>query len=324
MIELKQLKLFTLNSLLTCFIVILKVYCQLITAEDNDVHFDFNKYFKVNIATNKPIMLETLVTLYNPHAWPGPNDTHTSTPKPTTTSMPFRRQRARFAYGLRRSAAEFRNHGYGYDWNISQPVTYRPIIYENNMNKTYIPNNYDTNFTISPINRKFYDTNYDHIYGANNTFTYRQNYTQDYYNNNNTVKWTTFVPNYSYGYRIVTERPLFSYNVNNTRNFPVYRPKVLVRNEWPTVRNFTLQTIGNQTANSTFRCEYMRYFGYYADINTNCRVFHVCTPDGRKSTFICPYGLLFNQKLTVCDWSRNVDCRQSIQFYDTNNLKFDN
>ncbi|CAG2117078.1 unnamed protein product [Medioppia subpectinata] len=272
-----------------------------------------------------------MVTLYNPDVWPGPNDTHHSS---TTTPMPPKAPRnAKFVFGLRRSGVETRNLGYGYDYNDTQPITPYPPVYT-------------TPLTISPINRKFYDFNFNQI--NNNTVYNRRNITRGF---------RTFIPN-EYGIRYRTPRPVFrEYNTsqilpdfNSHNQFPDYyssrpilrpvlRPVLNVYNnsqdfftrdyphisrDFPDVRNFTLQTISNQTSNTAFRCEYQRYFGYYADVGSNCRVFHVCTPDGRKASFICPNRLLFNQKLSVCDWSYNVECDQSVNFYDTNLIKFDN
>ncbi|CAB3223093.1 unnamed protein product [Arctia plantaginis] len=52
----------------------------------------------------------------------------------------------------------------------------------------------------------------------------------------------------------------------------------------------------------TFSCE-NRTYGYYADVDNECQVFHVCvptqTPSGRNITyrysFICPNETIFNQ-----------------------------
>lgn len=46
--------------------------------------------------------------------------------------------------------------------------------------------------------------------------------------------------------------------------------------------------------------------GYYADTETRCQVFHVCTSipnaDPIKASFLCPNGTLFNQEAFVCQW----------------------
>lgn len=46
-------------------------------------------------------------------------------------------------------------------------------------------------------------------------------------------------------------------------------------------------------------------------------MFHVCH-DGRKFSFLCPNGTIFDQKVFVCNWWFNVDCAASKDFYDLN------
>jgi hypothetical protein len=38
------------------------------------------------------------------------------------------------------------------------------------------------------------------------------------------------------------------------------------------------------------------------------QVFHFCQKDGRRDSFICPKGTVFNQALSHCDWWYNVKC----------------
>lgn len=54
--------------------------------------------------------------------------------------------------------------------------------------------------------------------------------------------------------------------------------------------------------------------GYYADEDAGCQVFHVCD-DGLVSSFLCPVGSLFSQRLLTCDWWGKVPCAQSHEFY---------
>ena len=50
-------------------------------------------------------------------------------------------------------------------------------------------------------------------------------------------------------------------------------------------------------ADLSFSCE-GRSYGYYADPETNCQVFHICLGDGDiKWTFLCPNQTIFNQVL---------------------------
>ena len=53
------------------------------------------------------------------------------------------------------------------------------------------------------------------------------------------------------------------------------------------------------------------------DIRIVFQVFHVCH-DGRKFSFLCPNGTIFDQKVFVCNWYFNVDCAASKDFYDLN------
>lgn len=46
-------------------------------------------------------------------------------------------------------------------------------------------------------------------------------------------------------------------------------------------------------------------------------MFHVCH-DGRKFSFLCPNGTIFDQKVFVCNWWFNVDCAASKDFYNLN------
>ncbi|KAM3955610.1 uncharacterized protein ACR2FA_010477 [Aphomia sociella] len=76
----------------------------------------------------------------------------------------------------------------------------------------------------------------------------------------------------------------------------------------------------------TFSCE-NRTYGYYADVDNDCQVFHVClpsqTPSGRNVTyrwsFICPNETIFNQEVLVCTWPRDaIPCEDSPMYYDIN------
>ncbi|XP_046751433.1 mucin-5AC isoform X2 [Diprion similis] len=55
--------------------------------------------------------------------------------------------------------------------------------------------------------------------------------------------------------------------------------------------------------------------GYYADPETNCQVFHICD-NGRKISFLCPNGTIFQQSQLICDWWFKVDCSKSPELYE--------
>ncbi|XP_044014110.1 putative uncharacterized protein DDB_G0282133 [Aphidius gifuensis] len=55
--------------------------------------------------------------------------------------------------------------------------------------------------------------------------------------------------------------------------------------------------------------------GYYGDTETNCQVFHICD-NGRKTSFLCPNGTIFQQSQLICDWWFKVDCSKSAELYE--------
>ncbi|XP_029172768.1 uncharacterized protein LOC114941802 [Nylanderia fulva] len=65
-----------------------------------------------------------------------------------------------------------------------------------------------------------------------------------------------------------------------------------------------------------FTCE-GRSRGYYADEAAGCQVFHVCH-DVLVSSFLCPIGSTFSQKLLTCDWWNKVDCASSKKYLERN------
>ncbi|KAK3882302.1 hypothetical protein Pcinc_013295 [Petrolisthes cinctipes] len=48
--------------------------------------------------------------------------------------------------------------------------------------------------------------------------------------------------------------------------------------------------------------------GYYADVEYDCQVYHVCREDRQRVTFLCPNGTIFNQRILACDWWFDVQC----------------
>ncbi|XP_063221388.1 U-scoloptoxin(01)-Cw1a-like [Bacillus rossius redtenbacheri] len=76
----------------------------------------------------------------------------------------------------------------------------------------------------------------------------------------------------------------------------------------------------------TFSCE-QKVYGYYADVDNACQLFHVCLPvrlaDGVERTFkwsfICPEETVFNQESFTCSRPEDsVACEESPQYYDLN------
>ncbi|XP_018324428.1 uncharacterized protein LOC108736480 [Agrilus planipennis] len=86
-------------------------------------------------------------------------------------------------------------------------------------------------------------------------------------------------------------------------------------------------TIIRTDITDSFSCE-GREYGYYADVDNDCQIFHVCLPvnygDGRSQmfrwSFICPEETVFSQEIFTCI-SRDdmvIDCMESPKFYILN------
>uniref|UniRef100_A0AAR5QHH3 Chitin-binding type-2 domain-containing protein n=1 Tax=Dendroctonus ponderosae TaxID=77166 RepID=A0AAR5QHH3_DENPD len=63
--------------------------------------------------------------------------------------------------------------------------------------------------------------------------------------------------------------------------------------------------------------------GYYADLETNCQVFHICE-DGRKVSFLCPNGTIFQQSELICEWWNKVNCTNAPSLYEESAERFQN
>ncbi|CAD1478074.1 unnamed protein product [Heterotrigona itama] len=70
-----------------------------------------------------------------------------------------------------------------------------------------------------------------------------------------------------------------------------------------------------------FSCQ-DRIYGYYADMENDCQIFHVCLPQARGASrwsFICPAETVFNQATFVCTKTENsIPCEESEKFYSLN------
>jgi len=92
----------------------------------------------------------------------------------------------------------------------------------------------------------------------------------------------------------------------------------------------------------TFRCD-GRDYGYYADVDNDCQIFHVCLPVHKLPypptkagvtptppptvtytfSFICPKYTAFSQDVLVCAWTKEaVPCGQAAQLYQASNGRF--
>ncbi|XP_053686281.1 uncharacterized protein LOC128735820 [Sabethes cyaneus] len=69
--------------------------------------------------------------------------------------------------------------------------------------------------------------------------------------------------------------------------------------------------------NTSFNCNQQRYPGYYADVEAQCQVFHICALN-RTYNFLCPNGTIFSQENLVCVWWNQFDCTAAPGLYDKN------
>lgn len=70
--------------------------------------------------------------------------------------------------------------------------------------------------------------------------------------------------------------------------------------------------------NTKFSCDGLPHNpGMYADESTGCQVYHLCY-QGRRESFLCGIGTVFNQAIMNCDFWHSVDCSKSSQYYQLN------
>lgn len=73
---------------------------------------------------------------------------------------------------------------------------------------------------------------------------------------------------------------------------------------------------------TSFDCVNQRWPGYYADVEAQCQVFHICALN-RTFDFLCPNGTIFSQKDLVCVWWNQFDCSSAPSLYDNNAYIYD-
>lgn len=88
--------------------------------------------------------------------------------------------------------------------------------------------------------------------------------------------------------------------------------------------------LGFQVA-TTFDCN-NRIYGYYADVDNNCQIFHVCYPinddvgnlsEMAHFTFMCPNQTAFSQDTLTCAHRDDAfPCNQAPSLYDVVNSEF--
>jgi len=102
--------------------------------------------------------------------------------------------------------------------------------------------------------------------------------------------------------------------------------------------NYTLIRDHSKIVDS-FSCD-GRIYGYYADMDNDCQIFHICYPLAKipypqskdmapipdvtyTFSFICPKYTAFTQDAMVCAWATEaIPCQMSGQLYDLTNGEF--
>lgn len=77
-----------------------------------------------------------------------------------------------------------------------------------------------------------------------------------------------------------------------------------------------------QVPRTNFDCAQQPLPGYYADIEAQCQVFHICALN-RTFSFLCPNGTVFSQETLVCVWWNQYDCVSAPSLYANNAYIYD-
>uniref|UniRef100_T1JAS0 Chitin-binding type-2 domain-containing protein n=1 Tax=Strigamia maritima TaxID=126957 RepID=T1JAS0_STRMM len=94
----------------------------------------------------------------------------------------------------------------------------------------------------------------------------------------------------------------------------------LARQDIPHLRAKRWEELPNVTFH--FDCT-SRAVGFYADLEFECMIFHMCDEDGRRIPHICGGdGTGFNQEYRICDWMTNFNCKDSENWYYLNELTY--
>ncbi|XP_072743067.1 uncharacterized protein [Anoplolepis gracilipes] len=115
-------------------------------------------------------------------------------------------------------------------------------------------------------------------------------------------------------YSYVRPNEWLFYNRRYSYQYPRYQPG---NDAIPGVAGIDYP-IFRQVPWTRFECDQQQHPGYYADPETDCQAFHICQDGGRKDSFLCPNGTLFNQERLVCTWWNTVDCSRVQSFYSIN------
>lgn len=73
---------------------------------------------------------------------------------------------------------------------------------------------------------------------------------------------------------------------------------------------------------TSFDCKNQQFPGYYADVEAQCQVFHICALN-TTFDFLCPNGTIFSQENLVCVWWNQFDCNSAPSLYGNNAYIYD-
>lgn len=73
---------------------------------------------------------------------------------------------------------------------------------------------------------------------------------------------------------------------------------------------------------TSFDCKQQQWPGYYADVEAQCQVFHICALN-TTFNFLCPNGTVFSQEHLVCVWWNQFDCNTAPSLYGKNAYIYD-
>lgn len=74
---------------------------------------------------------------------------------------------------------------------------------------------------------------------------------------------------------------------------------------------------------TSFDCKQQLYPGYYADVEAQCQVFHICALN-RTFNFLCPNGTIFSQEDFVCVWWNQFECASAPGLFEKNAMLYNN
>lgn len=76
---------------------------------------------------------------------------------------------------------------------------------------------------------------------------------------------------------------------------------------------FVVEEVPVELPLTSFTCQGKTVGGYYADVETGCRMFHICAQTDMR--FLCTNGTVFDQRSLVCKNEDQVSCEDAPKYY---------